>query len=353
MNSKNVSFTGRPGLLALLLKLGPVLLKILPKALKTIFSFKAGLAVASTALYSSVYHSWIIGGLLVLALGIHEYGHVWAMKRCGLKTKGMYLIPGFGALAIADDEWKSASNEAYIAIMGPIWGTLFFVIPSLVLYYLTDIVVFAGIAGLAAFINLLNLFPVNPLDGGRMMKTFVHSMHEKAGFFIMCAIGVAGCALSAVLGLSLIAFVAAIGLFELFKDYGISKMVPTTTRVLMFLLLTAATLLLTLSALASPSVFKIIVASVLNIALVVVLVNTILDHHGPWRMIRDKGKTFLSEWKTFSMDNIKRQDDYPPLSRAQLATFSVLFLGMAALLIICIFHAANVPGLNILKGVLE
>ena len=117
-------FTSNIGLWVVAAKLGmkflPKLWTVLPKLLKGVFSIKTAGAAASLGVYSLLW-SWEMGFSLVAFILIHEYGHLWAMKRCGIKTKGIYLIPGFGGAAVAEESFKSAHNEAFIALMGPLW----------------------------------------------------------------------------------------------------------------------------------------------------------------------------------------------------------------------------------------
>ncbi len=130
-----MSNSSKIGYLVLLAKLGPKLLPIVAKfgdllinLLKSSMGLKAVGVAGSVGLYTYLF-TWQMAVILVAFIGIHEYGHLWAMKRCGIKTKGMFFIPGFGAVAVADEKFGSARNEVYIALMGPIFGIVFFCLP--------------------------------------------------------------------------------------------------------------------------------------------------------------------------------------------------------------------------------
>ncbi len=69
------------------------------KALKSAKLIKVVLASASLAAYSWLFSIQIRFGFDV-CLMFHEYGHIRAMKYFGMKTKGIYLIPFLGGLAI-------------------------------------------------------------------------------------------------------------------------------------------------------------------------------------------------------------------------------------------------------------
>jgi len=93
-----------------LLKIGGKFITVITKMSKLIF------AGASIVAYSYIF-TWQFALVLVAMIFIHEYGHLTAMKQCGMKTKGIYLIPFFGGAAITDDMFKSRRDESYIALM--------------------------------------------------------------------------------------------------------------------------------------------------------------------------------------------------------------------------------------------
>ncbi|MFC1637804.1 metalloprotease [Patescibacteria group bacterium] len=222
------------GIWVILAKLGPKILPVLSKMIKPLFGGKMFLAAASLGAYSFLF-TWQMAVALVVFILVHEYGHLWAMKKCGIKTKGIYLIPGFGGAAVAAEGFKSARNEAYIALMGPLVG-LVFIIPSLMLYYVTNNPMFAAISSIAALINLFNLFPVNPLDGGRVTKSIFHSMHSKAGLIFGLFSVILSIFLCFKLNLGLLAFIGLIGFTEILGEYGIKEKAPRLISVLSHLL---------------------------------------------------------------------------------------------------------------------
>lgn len=171
------------GLLALLFKIVPKFLSIFVKFAKFFKIGKFGLAIVSVASYAYLF-TWKFAIMISILLLIHEYGHIWAMKRCGLKTKGIYFIPFLGAAAVSEDSFKSRRDEAYIAIMGPIFGLVLSVIFA-VIYLVTKDTFFAASAGFMAMVNLFNLLPINPLDGGRIVKSITFSINSKFGIVFL------------------------------------------------------------------------------------------------------------------------------------------------------------------------
>ena len=189
---------------ALLIKFGSKAFSIFLKLLKGLKFTKLGLAGLSFAGYASMY-SWKFAILLMVAVGFHESGHVWAMKRLGIKTKGFYFLPFLGGAAIAEDNYKSYGENAFVAIMGPVWGALL-AIASLVAYKVTGNSLWAAAAAWMAMLNLFNLLPVTPLDGGQLVRSIAFSIHKWAGLiFLFC---------SMILG-TILMFKLKIGLFAL------------------------------------------------------------------------------------------------------------------------------------------
>lgn len=101
-----------------------------------------------------------------------------------MKVKGIYFIPFFGAAAVADGEFPSPKDEACIAIMGPIWGLILAGFIFLIYEY-TGNAFFGASAGWMAMMNLFNLLPISPLDGGRIMKSVAFSVSSEAGLAFM------------------------------------------------------------------------------------------------------------------------------------------------------------------------
>lgn len=104
---------------------------------------------------------------LVLMIFIHELGHVWAAKRKGLPVSAPMFIPFLGALITMKRSPRDAATEAYVAIGGPLLGTLGATI-AFVFGLLYSQPAFLVAAYLGFFINLFNLLPIHPLDGGRI-----------------------------------------------------------------------------------------------------------------------------------------------------------------------------------------
>ena len=187
------------------------------KLLKSAKVVKVLFAAGSLAAYSWLF-SIEFAIALVLCLVFHEYGHIKAMKYFGLKTKGIYLIPFVGGLALSYDKINTRWQDVFISIMGPFFG-LILSIACLIGYWLTNIEILAGLAVFNALLNLFNLLPILPLDGGHILKSIAFSINSKVGL-VACVLGaVSGVYISYHFGLALLGFLLAIGSIEIVFEY--------------------------------------------------------------------------------------------------------------------------------------
>lgn len=218
----------RTGIVAFIAKVGSKLLSIGVKLAKVLKIGKFGLAIGSMVAYAYLF-TWQFSVLLMVSLFFHESGHIWAMKRCGLKTKGIYFIPFLGAAAVSEDMFKTRRDEVYIAIMGPIWGFSLAAGTALV-YVFTGNALFATAAGWMAMVNLFNLLPINPLDGGRIMKSIAFSLNSKMGLIFLVFGVLASIVLIVWAKLILFLILLLIGSMELFFEYREYEVRPSMTH---------------------------------------------------------------------------------------------------------------------------
>jgi Zn-dependent protease len=141
-----------------------LLLVALPK-LKLLTT--SGSMLVSIAAYS-LFFGWTFAVGFVLLLLVHEMGHVIQLRREGIKASAPMFIPFMGALVAMKELPKDAAAEARVGLAGPVLGALGCLIP-LGLFALTGDELFKALAFVGFFLNLFNLLPVLPLDGGRAM----------------------------------------------------------------------------------------------------------------------------------------------------------------------------------------
>jgi Zn-dependent protease len=142
----------------LIVKFGGVLLKL------KVFTTGVSMLVSIAA------YAWIWG--LPFAIGfvllifVHELGHVIELRRQGVPASAPLFIPFLGAVIgmkeLPDDAWK----EARVALAGPILGSVG-AAACWIAAEVTGSELLMALAFVGFFLNLFNLIPIVPLDGGR------------------------------------------------------------------------------------------------------------------------------------------------------------------------------------------
>lgn len=118
-------------------------------------------------IYAQMY-GWAYGLGFVLLLFAHEMGHYIVAKKVNINVSGPVFIPFVGAFVSMKDEPENAAKEAAMAAGGPILGSLA-ALGSVLIYMVTDNNLFLALAYTGFMINLFNLIPIHPLDGGRIV----------------------------------------------------------------------------------------------------------------------------------------------------------------------------------------
>jgi Zn-dependent protease len=140
------------------------LLFLLPKL--KLFTTSATMLV-SIAAYALIW-GWTFAVGFVLLLLLHELGHVIQLRREGVEASAPMFIPFLGAVISAKSLGDDAAAEARVGLAGPILGSIATLVP-LGIWLATGNEFWQALAYVGFFINLLNLLPVLPLDGGRAM----------------------------------------------------------------------------------------------------------------------------------------------------------------------------------------
>jgi Zn-dependent protease len=139
--------------------------------LVAIFKFKvftvAGSMLVSIAAYALLW-GWQFAVGFVLLLLVHELGHALEAKRQGLPTSAPLFIPFLGAVIAMKQMPHDVWREARIAIAGPIIGSIG-AAATWGLGEALDSDLLIALAFTGFLLNLFNLAPVSPLDGGRIV----------------------------------------------------------------------------------------------------------------------------------------------------------------------------------------
>jgi len=162
----------------LVVKFGGLLLKL--KVVTT-----AGSMLVSIAAYAWIW-GWPFAVGFVLLIFVHELGHVLELRRQGVPATAPLFIPFLGAVVgmkqLPDDAWK----EARVALAGPILGS----IGAAVVWVAGEATgsgLLLALAFVGFFLNLFNLIPITPLDGGRAAAA-LHPAFWFVGLLMMLGI---------------------------------------------------------------------------------------------------------------------------------------------------------------------
>ena len=170
-----------------------------------------GWLLSAVALLSFCYmFGWKEGLLLVTVVVLHEFGHALAMLMTGVGIRGIYLIPFFGGAAVPKTAYRTAGRLGFIALMGP----AFSLIPTLVVFAMfrsTGGTELRKATEMFAFVNIANLLPLYPLDGGQILNALAGSVSRRAALVagwigILAGLGIAAYLQSFLIGIPFLLF---------------------------------------------------------------------------------------------------------------------------------------------------
>jgi len=126
-----------------------------------------GTMLVSLAAYSMLWGWRFALGFIVL-LFLHEMGHYLAARQRGLSVGAPTFIPFVGAWIELKEQPMSVETEAYVAFAGPFVGSM----AAFAVYYYArqngNDGLLLAVAYTGFMLNLINLLPISPLDGGRI-----------------------------------------------------------------------------------------------------------------------------------------------------------------------------------------
>lgn len=130
------------------------------------FAWTAGSMIVSLFAYATKMGlPFALGFVLILVC--HEVGHALTIRAKGLRAGAMVFIPFIGGAVTLRRQPRSAFVDAQIGLGGPIAGTIASS-AALVVYQITSEPLYLALAFGGFLLNLFNLTPVGPLDGGRI-----------------------------------------------------------------------------------------------------------------------------------------------------------------------------------------
>ncbi|MBV9690077.1 MAG: site-2 protease family protein [Ktedonobacteraceae bacterium] len=132
------------------------------------FGFAGITALASIVVYS-LFFGWPFAIGLVILLFLHEMGHALVMKLKGVPIGGLIFIPMLGAAITMRQMPQNARDEAEVGIAGPFAGAIASSACLAIAKLYPSYSIWAALAYFGFFMNLFNLIPIVPFDGGRVL----------------------------------------------------------------------------------------------------------------------------------------------------------------------------------------
>ncbi len=139
-------------------------------------------AAISVALWGNFF-DWQFAVILLAVVLLHESGHALAMRAFGYRNISMFFVPMIGAAVTGNPKELPAWKQAIVLLAGPLPGLLaaiaFFVWRGFFPFE-TPYFDFGQAAVVALAVNLFNMLPITPLDGGQLLEISVFSRWPRA-----------------------------------------------------------------------------------------------------------------------------------------------------------------------------
>jgi len=137
----------------------------------------------------AMFWGWSFAAGFVVLIFIHEMGHVLALRMMGIRASAPMFIPFVGAHIVMQKMPKNAFAESVAAYGGPLLGTLG-AIACVGIGMATGNLFWYALASSGFLLNLFNLLPISPLDGGRIIgvispKLWVLGLLGAVGLFYL------------------------------------------------------------------------------------------------------------------------------------------------------------------------
>src|SRR5262245_25363427 len=183
---------------------------LLAKGFAVIAKFKTALSMLVSVAFYALFWGWRFAVGFVLLMFVHEVGHVVVLRAQGVRVSAPMFIPFLGAFVAVKDQQRSVVAEAVSSIAGPVFGTLG-AGAVLLAAEATGSPLLHALAYTGFLLNLFNLLPVLPLDGGRVAG----ALHP-----LLWIVGVAAAVLLLIFYPSpVLVFVLVLGGIELFHRW--------------------------------------------------------------------------------------------------------------------------------------
>jgi Zn-dependent protease len=127
--------------------------------------------------FSLIVEDYLLIAILVGVLLFHELGHFMVMKIFGYKNLKMLFLPFIGAMVSGKKKVYSQIEGAIMLLAGPVPGIIlgYFLLE---LGWGSEMVFLVQLGVVLILLNVMNLIPIDPLDGGQLVKVLFFAHHE-------------------------------------------------------------------------------------------------------------------------------------------------------------------------------
>ena len=147
----------------------------------------AGTEVAITTRVSAALQLMLLVCIVFLCVLLHEFGHAFAARRCGIRTPDITLFP-FGGVARIERMPENPRQEIFIALAGPavnviiaagLWAVLAIfwrAVPQEQMGTAASLaveVMSVEVMSINVMLLVFNLIPAFPMDGGRVLRALL------------------------------------------------------------------------------------------------------------------------------------------------------------------------------------
>jgi Zn-dependent protease len=176
--------------------------------------FKTFISMLVSIWAYAMFWGWSFAAGFVALIFIHEMGHVLALRALGIRATAPMFIPFVGAHIVMQQLPRNAFGEAVAAYGGPLLGTLG-AIGCAGIGLATGNHFWFALASSGFLLNLFNLLPISPLDGGRIIgvispKLWILGLAGALGLFYLT-------------WSPIIALILILGSFQIYKTFKTAK----------------------------------------------------------------------------------------------------------------------------------
>ena len=154
-------------------------------------------ALAFIAL-GAVIWDWLFAVYVLLVIAFHEGGHYAAMKAVGYRNLHVFFVPGLGGLATGEKQDATPAQKVFVYLAGPVPGIA--LATAGLLLVPADAGEVHTLLYIMLVINVINLLPVTPLDGGRVLEVILFARWPTLRFAFAAGSCLALLAVGALLG---------------------------------------------------------------------------------------------------------------------------------------------------------